>query len=83
MTHKWQCYLVKLKNKNCQNIKRLSKYKKTVPLFLFPEGKMHHNLSFCFNIYASVLLKQYLTKHICYKIYGYFDFQLAHIITPK
>ena len=23
MTNKWQCYLLKLKNKNCQNIKRL------------------------------------------------------------
>ena len=40
MTNKLQCYMVKLKNKNRQ------KYKKTAPLFLFPEAKMHQNQSF-------------------------------------
>ena len=37
---------------------KLSKYKKDCPLFLFPEGKMLQNLSFCFHFYASVF--QYL-----------------------
>ena len=48
----------KIKEKNCQKYKK--KYKKTVPLFLFPESKIHQNQSFCFHFYASVSMKQYL-----------------------
>ena len=86
MTNKRQCYmyLVKFKNKNCQNIKRLS-------TLLFSEGKMHQNQSFCFQFYASVLLKQYSrdeNKHTCYniqyiRIFLKFNLALAHIITTK
>ena len=49
MTNRWQCYLLKLKNKICQYLKRL---------FLIPEGQMHQNQSACFHFYATVLLKQ-------------------------
>ena len=50
-TNKWQCYLLKLKDKNCQNIKRLSHS------FLYFEGKMHLYLSFnlhCTHFYSVV-----------------------------
>ena len=53
MTNNWHCYLVKLNNENCQNIK------KTAPLFLFLEGQMHKNQSVCAYAYAAVLIKQY------------------------
>ena len=45
---------------------KLSRYKKTALLFLFPEDKMHQSLSFCCHIYASVLLKQYLRWNLTY-----------------
>ena len=54
MTNKRQCYLRKLKNKNCQNIK------KTAQLFLYFEGQMHLYVSFYLYFYATILLKHYL-----------------------
>ena len=39
---------------------KLSKYKKTDPLILFPAGEMHQNQPVCFRLYATILLKQYL-----------------------
>ena len=50
MTNKRQCYVLKLKNKNCQNIKRLPHS------FLFPEGQMHQNqsVSYLFLCYCFV-----------------------------
>ena len=38
----------------------MSKYKKTAPLFLFPEGQMLQNQTVYFHFYATVLLKQNL-----------------------
>ena len=40
--------------------KQLSKYKKTDPLFLHFEGNMHLCVSFYLQLYAIILLKQYL-----------------------
>ena len=39
---------------------KMSKYKKTAPVFLFPEGQMHQNQSVYFHFYTTVLLEQYL-----------------------
>ena len=50
---KIQCYLLKLKNKNCQ------KNKKTAPLFLYFEGHMHLYLCIYLYFYAIILMKQY------------------------
>ena len=44
----------KIKEKKCQNIKRLPES------FFFNEGQMHQNQSVYFNFCATVLLKQYL-----------------------
>ena len=43
--------MLKLKNKNYQNIKRL---------FIFPEGQMHQNQTVYFHLCTTLLLKQYL-----------------------
>ena len=49
MANQLQCYLLKLKNKNCQYI-----YKKTDPLFYFPDGQMRQSQSamFFLNFYV-------------------------------
>ena len=39
MKNKWWSDLLKLKNKNCENVK------KDFPLFYIPEGQMHQNQS--------------------------------------
>ena len=70
MTNKWQCYLLKLKNeKNCQNIKWLphSFYilkVKCISMFIF-------NYFLCKKIIETIFY-----NNLCYKIYGYFKFQL-------
>ena len=72
MTNRRQCYLLKLKNKNCQNIKRLSHsfyifQVKCIPILLFIYILFHS------------FLKQYFISTYTYiynKIYGYFYFQI-------
>ena len=48
MTNKRLCYPLKLKNKNCQDIKN------TAPLFLFPKEQMYHNQPVYFHFYVTV-----------------------------
>ena len=81
MANKWHCYLLKLKNTNYQNIK-----KKTVPLFLFPEGQK------CIKIISTVfiLMLQYFWNNIKMKLNilvtkytDTFIFIFAHVINTR
>ena len=53
MKNKIQCYLLNLKNKNCQKIKK-------TPLFLYFEGQMHLYPCVYLYFYATIVMKQYL-----------------------
>ena len=83
MTNTWQCYLLKFKNKNCQNIKRLPHS------FSYFEGQMHIYPSVHLYFYAKVLLKQYLmlmfNVNLCTLIAKYtiiLNFNFSHTIYP-
>ena len=60
------------------------KYKKTAPVFLYFEGQMHLGLSvfFCFFCLFRCLCRSVvkimfrIDLHTCYKINGYFKFQI-------
>ena len=69
--------LVKLINKNCQNIK------KTVSLFLFPKGHMHQNQSvfsfFCYSFVETI----FKMKPQIFIIQYADTFNFAHTIYPK
>ena len=62
----------KIKNKNCQNIKRLPNF------FYIWKVKCISNFLFIYffmqKLYWNNILSQYM--HTCYKIYGYFKVQL-------
>ena len=78
MANKWQ--LVSAKIQNNEEYK-LSKYRKTAPLFLFPEGQMHQNQSFCFHIYETIFkmkLNTFVTKYTDTS-----TFNFAHNIYPR
>ena len=53
MTNKRQCYLLKLNNKNCQNIKRL-------PHFFYILKVIYTFILVYLYFYATILIKQYL-----------------------
>ena len=69
MKNKIQCYLLKLKNKNCQNIKRLPHsfifWRSNAPLSLCLLIFLCYNFDEIFNI---------IFMHTCYNIYGYFKY---------
>ena len=80
MPNKIKCYLLKLKNKKCQNIKGLPHS------FLYFEGKMH--LYLCVNLYfyATIVMKQYLITfyaHFFTKYAVILNFNFSHTIYPQ
>ena len=59
--------------------RKLSEYKKTAPLFLYFEDQMISIFLFIYTFMLQFCWKQYLISiyaYTCYKIYGYFTFQL-------
>ena len=70
MTNKRQCYLRKLKDVNCQNIKRLPhSFNILKVIYTFSLGFIYvFKLQFRWNNIW------YHFIHTCYKIYGYFEF---------
>ena len=78
MTNEIQWYPLKLKNKNCQNIK------KKATLFLYFEGHMHLYRCVYLYFYATIVMKQYLiTCTLVTKYTVVFNFSFSHSIYPQ
>ena len=76
MTNRWQWYMLKLKNKSCENIK------KTAPLFLFSEGQMHQIQSVFFHFLCYSFVETLFKKKLNTQVTKYIDtltFNFEHI----
>ena len=80
MTNKLKRYLLKLKNK------KLSKYKKTAPLFLYFEVHMHLNLSFLFIFLCYTFVETLFNIDLCTHVTKntvILNFNFSHTIFPQ